>query len=133
MTRSPEKQPLAVHSRRRPHGGVPTRNNVMSEQKAIGRKLRVELWFLSTIVGLGTISSIFLMIADPTPARLKSCLGLLCIVVATWADGSYRLFLGLTVSQTYREFRAGRGPPFFFAAHLLRLLGLGLLLWAWLG
>jgi hypothetical protein len=105
----------------------------MSEQEPISRTLKVELWILGTIMVLGMISWSFMMIVDPTPARLKSGLGLLCIVVATWADGSYRLFLGLTVPQIYREFRAGRGPRFIFAARLSRLLGMGLLVWAWLG
>ena len=104
----------------------------MNEHEAISRKLKVELWILRTIMVLGMISWIFLMIVGATPGRLKSGLGVLCIVVATWADGSYRL-LGLTATQTYREFRAGRGPPFIFAARLLRLLGVGLLVWAWLG
>ena len=105
----------------------------MNEHQAIGQKLKLELWILGTIIVLGMLSWIFLMIVDPTPGRLKSGLAMLCIVVATWADGSYRLLLGLTVSQTYREFRAGRGPPFILAARLLRLLGVGLLVWAWLG
>lgn len=104
----------------------------MNEQKAISRTLKVELWILGTIMVLGMISWIFMMIVGPTPARLKSGLGVLCIVVAMWADGSYRL-LGLTIPQTYREFRAGHGPPFILAARLLRLLGVGLLVWAWLG
>lgn len=105
----------------------------MNEHQAISRKLKVELWILGTIMVLGMISWIFLMIVGPTPGRLKSGLGVLCIAVATWADGSYRLLLGLTVTQIYREFRAGRGPPFILAARLLRLLGVGLLVWAWLG
>jgi len=105
----------------------------MNEQEPISRMLKVELWILGTIMVLGMISWIFMMVVDPVPARLKSGLGLLCIVVATWADGSYRLFLGLTVPQIYREFRAGRGPLFISAAQLLRLLGVGLLVWGWLG
>jgi len=105
----------------------------MNGQEPISRTLKVELWIFGTITVLGMISSIFMMIVAPTAAQLKSDLGLLCIVVATWADGSYRLFLGLTVPQIYREFRSGRGPQFVFAAQLLRLLGVGLLVWAWLG
>jgi hypothetical protein len=104
----------------------------VNEQEPISRTLKVELWILGTIMVLGMISWIFMMIVDPIPARMKGGLGLLCIVIATWVDGSYRLFLGLTVPQIYRELRAGRGPP-MFAARLLRLLGVGLLVWAWLG
>jgi hypothetical protein len=105
----------------------------MTEQEPISRTLKVELWILGTIMVLGMISWSFMMVVDPKPARLKIGLGLLCIAVATWADDSYRLFLGLTVPQLYREFRAGRGPRFILGARLLRLLGVGLLVWAWLG
>ena len=103
------------------------------EREPMSRMLKVELWILGTIMVLGMISWIFMMIVDPMPARLKSGLGLLCVAMSTWADGSYRLFLGLKVPQIYREFRAGRGPPFILGARVLRLLGVGLLVWAWLG
>jgi hypothetical protein len=107
--------------------------NEMNVQAPIRRRSKVQLWILGTITVLGMIGSIFMMIVDPTPTRLKKSLGVLCIVIASWADGSYGLFLGLTVPQVYREFRAGRGPPSIFAARLLAWLGLGLLVWAWLG
>ena len=105
----------------------------MNEQKAISRKLKVELAILGTIVVLGLISWIFMMIVEPTPARMKNGLGVLCIVIAAWADGSYRRLLGLTVPQIYREFRARRGPHVMLATRLLRWLGVGLFVWAWLG
>ena len=105
----------------------------MSAHKAISRKLKVERWILGTIMVLGIISGIFLMIVSPTPARLKIWLGMLCILVSSWADGSYRWLQGFTISQIYRGFRAGRRPPLILAAWLLWSLGVGLLFWAWLG
>ena len=107
------------------------RDNVLKEQEPISRTLKVELWIFGAIMVLGLISWVFMMIVHPTPGWLNSGLGVLCILVAAWADGSYRL-LGLTVPQTYRTFRVGRGSRFIFSARLLRLVGLGLLVWAWL-
>src|SRR5262245_2720747 len=45
-------------------------------------------------------SGITLLVQDPSPARIKESLGILCVVLASWSMGGYRLAL-LTLPQIY--------------------------------